>query len=54
MIGKSISHLPREINDNLSKYETMSENDRLFSNLLFITCISRGEQNQQLYIRGYE
>ena len=47
MIGKIISHLPREINENSFNYETVLGAYRIFSKLLYNTCISQGKQNQQ-------
>ena len=54
MIGKTISHLPREINENYFNCETVFDEYRIFSKLLYNTCISQDKQNQQLKIKGYE
>jgi hypothetical protein len=54
MIGKTVSHLPREINENSCNFETAFGDYRVFSKLLYNTCISQGKQYQQLHIRGYE
>lgn len=54
MIGKTISHSPSEINENSFNYETVLGDYRIFSKLLYNTCISQDKQNQQLQIRGNE
>ena len=54
MLGKTISHLPREINENFFNYETVFSDYRIYSKLLYSTNISQGKQNQQKQIRGYE
>ncbi len=47
MIGKAVSHLPREINENSFNYETVYSDYRKYSKLLYNTYISQGKQNQQ-------
>jgi len=54
MIGKTVSHLPREINENSCNFETAFGDYRIFSKLLYNTCISQGKQNQQLQIIGQD
>jgi hypothetical protein len=40
MIGKTVSHLLREINEASFNYETVFSDYRIYSKLLYNTCIS--------------